>query len=137
VKKSLDVLTQITEEISDQGGEILFITDRHLLTFGYLGEVPLESDYEKVFLMEKSMAGDAGYLHNFHQDLYNGRYKLIVVEPLFTRTKGFGARFGEENDAWVRNVVRHLKCSYKNREYLRDMNIQLLVPRNQLQDCPK
>ena len=63
-----DTLLKIQRNISrslEDGGEILFISERQLLTFDYIEDVNLVPDYEKVFLMEMVMAGNRNYLHDF------------------------------------------------------------------------
>jgi hypothetical protein len=48
--------------------EMLFISNRHLLTFKYLTGITLVPEYERVFLMEMAMAGSPDYLGRFRQD---------------------------------------------------------------------
>jgi len=116
-------------------GEVLFISERQLLTFHYLKNIPLVADYEKVFLMEMAMAGNPLYLGRFYDDLRNQRFDLIVSEPLFLRLKGRSEAFGEENDAWVRRVSEPVLCYYKPFRMLREVRLQLLIPREDVKDC--
>jgi hypothetical protein len=127
-RKSLAAIIQRVEEARQQGGEVLFISNRHLLTFGYIQNTPLITDYERVFLMEMVMAGDPEYLSKFRQDLENRRFALIINEPVFVQIKDENTIFGEENNAWVRLVARHLRCYYKEDTLLRSVGIQILVP---------
>lgn len=114
--------------------EVLFISERQLLTFGYLRGVSLVPDYERVFLMEMAMANNQAYLQQFYRDLRAHRFALIVNEPLYTTTKGSPVRFGEENDAWVERVSKPLLCYYKPiqqaRMLLMGVEIQVLEPRS-------
>ena len=116
------------------GQEVLFISERQLLTFGYLRDVPLVPDYERVFLMEMAMANNQAYLQQFYQDLHEHHFALIVNEPLYTTTKGSPVSFGEENDAWVERVSKPLLCYYKPvqqaRMLLMGVEIQVLEPRS-------
>ncbi|HEX9679997.1 MAG TPA: hypothetical protein VGA32_00985, partial [Anaerolineales bacterium] len=56
--RALQSVRQASRAAHDRGEAVLFIADRHLLTFGYVREVPLVPEYEVVFLMEMAMAGD-------------------------------------------------------------------------------
>jgi len=115
------------------GQEVLFISERQLLTFGYLRGVSLVPDYERVFLMEMAMANNQAYLQQFYRELRAHRFALIVNEPLYTTAKGSLVRFGEENDAWVERVSKPLLCYYKPiqqaRMLLMGVEIQVLEPR--------
>src|SRR5690606_6798715 len=124
------------EKAAAEGGEVLFITERQLLTFDYVEGVRLVPEYEKVFLMEMAMAGNPEYLGRFNEDLRNRRFSLIVSEPLFERIKDSSNIFGEENNAWVRNVSRPVLCHYKPERFaIPNLPIQLLLPRSGTRDC--
>jgi hypothetical protein len=125
---------RMTQE--ESSGDILFISERHLLTFHMVENVSLVDDYEKVFLMEMAMAGNPDYLGRFHQDLKDKRFALIVTEPLFTLQKDSQEIFGEENNAWVANVSEPVLCYYTTQKRLRSIPLQLLIPRSDPQDCP-
>ncbi len=121
--------------------EVLFISERQLLTFGYLRGVRLVPDYERVFLMEMAMANNQAYLQRFYRDLRGHRFALIINEPLYITTKGKPLRFGEENDAWVERVSKPLLCYYKpiqqGRMLLMGVEIQILEPRARPSEgCP-
>ncbi len=123
--------------VAENGGEVLFIAERQLLTFGIIGDVKLVPDYERVFLMEMAMAGNPDYLNRFHQELKSHRFDVIISEPLITRYKGPQVSFGEENDAWVRNVSRPVLCYYEIDRTMRSVSVQILIPRQErLPDCP-
>lgn len=133
---SMQRLQRFIQEAQNDPGEILFITERQLLTFKVLEGVQLVPDYEKVFLMEMAMAGNPAYLDQFKTDLQNNRFSLIITEPLFINYKGAAEAFGEENDAWVKYVSEPVLCIYKPHKFLRDIRVQLLVPREQPTNCP-
>jgi hypothetical protein len=133
-EKGLSIITQRVEEASQQG-EVLMVSNRHLLTFHYFQGVPLVPDYERVFLMEMAMAGNAKYLGRLQEDLANHRFSLIITEPLYLKIKDETAEFGEENNIWIKQVVRLLRCYYIEDEndddekfMLREMQIQFLIP---------
>ena len=117
------------------GRDSLFISERQLLTYDLIKTVPLVPDYEKVFLMEMAMADNPGYLGKLHQDLKNQRFALIVSEPLAIRYKGSAKSFGEENDAWVKNVAEPILCYYEPFRTFRELKIQLLKPRSEPGSC--
>ena len=120
----------------DEKKDVLFMSERQLLTFNNIYDVALVDDYEKVFLMEMAMAGNPEYLGKFHDDLKNQRFSLIISEPLNTRLKGRAKSFGEENDAWVKNVSEPVLCYYEPFRTFRELRVQLLKPRSNPGACP-
>jgi hypothetical protein len=135
-QEALETIREYATETASRGEEVLFITERQLLTFHEIEGVPLVDDYEKVFLMEMAMAGNPNYLGKFHNELKNHRFGLIISEPLFTKEKGREEVFGEENDAWVNQVSKPVLCYYRPRKnLLNDVPIQILVPRDGETNC--
>ncbi|MBN2147124.1 MAG: hypothetical protein JW726_07030 [Anaerolineales bacterium] len=128
---ALETINQSVQQARAQDGEVLFINQRHLLTFGMVENVPLIDEYELVFLMEMAMAGNQSYLDAFHTDLQNQRFALIISETLSTKLQGSSHSFGEENDAWVENVSVPVLCYYETSQELEGFNIQLYVPRRE------
>jgi hypothetical protein len=125
-------------------GPVLFIDQRQLLTFGEIHPdsalgvhaLPLAPDYEKKFMMDKAMAGDAAYFEQFYADLRARRFAMIVTEPLFDKVQDAGSGFQQENNAWVQWVAGPLLCYYVPVETLSEVRTQLLIPKNNPQNCP-
>ncbi|MBV6397461.1 MAG: hypothetical protein HFACDABA_03075 [Anaerolineales bacterium] len=116
-------------------GEVLFMDQRQLLTFGYI-QVPLISEYEKKLLMDRAMADTPQPIfESFYADLAAHRFALIVSEPLRVPIKGQESIFGEENDAWVKWVSSAVLCYYEPDKTYADVRIQLLVPRETPIEC--
>jgi len=136
LERALEAINSAAAAARENGSEVLLISERQLITFDTLRDVPLVPDYEKVFLMEMAMAGNPAYLGQLHQDLKEQRYDLIVSEPLAVRLKGSGKSFGEENDAWVKNVAEPILCYYEPFRTFRELKIQLLKPRSVPGTCP-
>ncbi len=130
-EKVQPALEAIREAIRDVGtdGEVLFIDQRQLLTFGLVPSVPLIPEYEKKRMMDEAMAENAAYFAPFYRDLYNRRFALIISEPLWIKFQGQTYQFGNENDAWVKWVSIPVLCYYQPVETFLDVGIQLLVPR--------
>ena len=61
-----------------QGGEVLFISERQLITFNYIQGVPLVPEDEIVELMEIAMSNNRPALSKFYADLHQHRFALIV-----------------------------------------------------------
>jgi len=118
-------------------GEILFIDQRQLLTFDYIQDVQLVSEYEKKLLMERAMANNFDYFQEFYEDLEEKRFSLIVSNPLSRKKQYSTDGFAEENNAWVKWVARPVLCYYKPIYTSKEVRIQLLVPRATPKNCPK
>lgn len=130
VEESLELIQKRVDAVPD-GRDILFIDQRQLLTFGYIDDVELVSDYEKKYLMEQAMSDNAAYFENFIDDLASHRFALIVTEPVLINYVSESERnFGEENNAWVKWVSSPLLCYYREAEYLPWVGVQVLVPRS-------
>jgi hypothetical protein len=137
VQANLDQVIKLAQKTSQNGGEVLFLTDRHLLTFGMLENVRLIPEYERVFLMEAAMSNAQPYLGQFYRDLENQRYAMIISEPLSTQYKSPLDSFGSENNAWVRRVSQQVLCYYYPLATLRKVQMQILMPRvNIRKSCP-
>jgi hypothetical protein len=132
----LNLIRARAEEASSRGERVLFISQRHLLTFGLIPGVALEPEYETVFLMEMAMSGNRTYLDRFHELLRQHAFGLIVVDRLTTAFQGRRHNFGEENDAWVREVSLPLFCWYELSARLDQPPVDLLVPRTEAVECP-
>jgi hypothetical protein len=116
-------------------GEILFMDQRQLLTFGYITGVPLVPDYEKKLVMNQALSGNSVYFDAFYADLAAQRFSLIVTEPLRTPIKDSSFQFGEENNAWVQWVAIPVLCYYEPVETIKTVNVQILVPNENTEDC--
>jgi len=118
-------------------GEVLFLDERQLLTFGFVQDVPLVSEYEKKYLMDQAMEGDREFFARFYQDLADKRFSLIITDPLFSQHKKDSSdSFGEENNAWIKYIARPVLCYYEPDRTFRIIRIQLLVPRAKPKNCP-
>jgi hypothetical protein len=128
-------LATLRQEVADyaKSGEILFMYERHLLTFGMIPEVHMVPDYEVVTLMEMAISGNEAYLGAYYRDLEQHRFAAIVAHP-----QNLGVETGdfiEENDAWNRLVAQPLLCQYKPVLTLDYSNVQILIPR--ARPCPE
>ena len=117
-------------------GEVLFIDERQLLTFGFIKGITLVPEYEKKYLMDQAMAGNEEYFETFYKDLANERFSMIVSEPLFTGEKDLAQTFGEENNAWVSWVADPILCYYSPARIVPGVRIELLTPRPNPKNCP-
>ena len=150
--KPLDLPTQerthfVLQRIQDkvmcarQYGEVLFMDQRQLLTFGLMGDLPLVVDYEKKYVMNQALSGDAAYFDNFKEDLANGRFSLIVGEreALFYKEadlESIGDSLIEENNAWVAWVTTPLLDYYESAGAFKDVSVELFMPIERNFDCP-
>ena len=125
----VEVLRQEVEAVSNSGGEVLFMWQRQLLTFGELQGVKLIPEYETIELMEMAMAGNRPYLDRFHEDLRTKRFELIVTNiknPAFI----VGERqYLEEHNAWVEHVTLPLLQYYQPVRLLSESWTELYVPK--------
>lgn len=136
IQSVLSELQARVDEVNKQGGEILFITQRHLISMGMLQNVTLVPEYEREDLMEMAMGNNDAYLRNFRNDMQNQRFSLIIVDPLKYRLLGKNYPFGEENNAWVTRVMKHILCNYREETVFPGDDIALYVPQLGARQCP-
>jgi hypothetical protein len=132
-----DAIDRIQHEVTlaQQDGEVLFIDQRQLLTFGYITNVPLVPEYEKKVLMNQALSNSSSYFYSFYEDLANKRFSLIISEPLRAPEKDSTYQFGEESNGWLIWVMRPILCYYEEKNYLRKVDVELLVPKDEAMDC--
>lgn len=130
-------LAGIQSEIAEAAlhGDILFMDQRQLLTFGYIKGIPLVPEYDKKVLIDQALSDNASYFETFYQDLASQRFSLIISNPLHERIKTDSAEFGEENNAWVKWVSTPVLCYYEPLYTLKKVNVQLLGPRRDISNC--
>jgi hypothetical protein len=98
-------------EQAGQKGPVLFINERHLLTFHEVN-LPLVPEYEAVTLMEMAMSNNQPYLQQFYSDLRNHRFAAIVAGKQNVGIVEEGA-FAEENNIWNSRVSPYIQCYYE------------------------
>lgn len=137
------VLHRIQEAVScaRKYGEVLFMDQRQLITFGYMGDLPLVADYEKKYVMDQALSGNETYFEKFREDLDSGRFSLIVSEREAILYKepdieSIGDSLNEENNAWVTWVTTPLLQSYESVGDFKDAAIELFMPIDRDYDCP-
>jgi len=129
-------LTAIQQRVDATEGEILFINQRHLIAMQILEGVTLIPEYEREDLMEMAMANNLAYLERFEQDIASQRFAAIVVDLLRFNYLGSNYAMGEENNAWVRRVVRPVLCWYREDETFPADRVVIYVPREEGRQCP-
>jgi len=135
-QKVLASLQGHIDDVNKQGGKILFITQRHLLSMHMLNNVTLIPEYEREDLMEIAMSDNVPYLEKFRDDMENQRFALIVVDPLNYNVLSKNRSFAEENNVWVLRIMKSILCNYKEEAIFPDDEIALYVPQRGARQCP-
>jgi hypothetical protein len=130
--EDLSVLRNTVQSYSQQG-PVLFIYERHLLTFGMIPDVPVVPEYEVVTLTEMAISGNRPYIDKFYKDLHDHRFAAIVARK--QNLDAFTGDFAEESETWNHLIASRLLCEYEPVLTLNSSNIQVFVPRAKSQ-CP-
>jgi hypothetical protein len=133
-EKDVQLLQQVSSDVVKNGGQVLFVTERQLLTFDIVKNIPLVPEYEQIELMEMAMSGNREYLEKYCADLKDHRFAIIIAEDQKFVTHEEGA-FAEEDVAWVKYVGAPLLCAYKPTATLLSTNIEIFIPRPSNPDC--
>ncbi len=134
-QQTLRALEQELNTIHASGGEILFITQRHLLSMKMITSLPLLPEYEREELMEMAMAGNQTYLDTFKEQIREQRFAAIVVDPLAFNLLGSDYEMGEENNAWARFVIKPVLCNYSASTLYQNDRIAIYLPQTE-PTCP-
>ena len=132
----LESLQERVDQINAEGGEILFITQRHLISMGMLENVTLVPEYEREELMEMAMSNNEEFLAMFKQEMQSQRFDLIVVDPLTFKILARRRAFSEENNVWVRGIMRPILCNYRLDVSFPEDEVALYVPQEGERVCP-
>lgn len=130
-EQDLQQLQQALDLFQDQPGEVLFISERQLVTFGEIQNVSMVPEYEKVFLMEMAMGDNQGYLEEFYQQVNDHSFSAIVIDPISTNIQGLNHSFAQENNAWVEKVLLPLLEKYELVLSWQDGAVNLLIPKGE------
>ena len=134
---TLKSLQSYVDEAKAQGGEILFITQRQLISMHMLDGVTLVPEYEREDLMEMAMANNTQYLGKFRSDMESQRFALIVVDPLNFNIMTRNRSFADENNVWVRRVMKQILCNYRQEAVFAEDDLALYVPQAGERQCPQ
>jgi hypothetical protein len=137
--RTQSVMTSLQEYVDGtnaQGGEILFITQRHLISMHMLNDVTLVPEYEREDLMEIAMANNVQALEKFREDMEDQRFALIVVDPLNYNILSRRRSFAEENNVWVTRIMKDILCNYREEAIFPEDEIALYVPQDGTRQCP-
>lgn len=132
---TLTELQQQVDLVNARGGEILFITQRHLIAMNMLHSVKLIPEYEREELMEMAMAENEAYLDQFKAELRAQRFAMIVVDPLTVNMLGSDYAMGEENNAWARFAAKPILCNYRAAQTFSADRIVIYLPQ-EAPACP-
>ena len=110
--------------------KVLFISQRHLLAFGYIQDVPVIPDFEQEILIDMAMSGDRQRLQSFYQKLRDYEYEIIVVNPLNTNIVGLDSFLAEENNLWVQGVSKLILNRYQPIVSFPEYGLEMLIPKN-------
>ena len=132
---SIKLIQRESDRVNVNGGEVLLMDQRQLLTFGFLENVPLVADYEKKKVMDKAMSGDVEYFKAFYEDISAQRFAVIVSEPLNVNYAHREKEWAEENDIWVDWVAKPLLCYYQPKHLIDKTSIWILTPLKDPLEC--
>jgi hypothetical protein len=109
-------------------GEILFVSQRQLITFDIIKGVELVPDYERMILMEMAMSNNRTFLDQFAKDLEAHRFSLIIHDrlPGYYKDKDKHS-FAEENNVYLERVASIILCYYEVAERIPELGIDILV----------
>ena len=123
-------LDATVQKVVASGQEVLFISERQLLTFEYIKNVPLVPYYELLTLMEMAISHNQNYLTKFYTDLKDQRFALIVMNKQYVIFKDGTASFPEENNAWVKYITVPILQYYQPITWLRASGIEIYARRD-------
>ncbi|MEN8241175.1 MAG: hypothetical protein ABFS17_04590 [Chloroflexota bacterium] len=128
-QQDLNFLQEIIDRETADGGEVLFISQRHLITFGMIENVDLVHSHEKLLLQEMVMSQNAEYLKDFRLELIGQRYSLIIHDPLPQVFKNVDkAPYAAENNVVFSELSPWFACSYREFTRVLQGNLVIFMP---------
>ncbi len=129
-------LEELKTLVEDVDGPVLFISQRHLVTFGKI-DVALVPEYENVTLMEMAMSNNQQVLGQFYEDLRQNRFAMIVADRQNLSLQTEGA-FIDEDNTWKTRIAPYILCYYESIASIEpsQRRIEVYVPRVELGICP-
>ena len=129
-EESLSSLQQLVDETIADGGSVLFITQRHLLTYDLITGVPLVPEYDNIDLMEYAITNYRPMIDQFRADVAVHKYALIIAPIPPGQLRENDSPFSEENNAWLKRISIPMLRSYKVLATFEDGDFVVLVPDN-------
>ncbi|NOH10473.1 MAG: hypothetical protein HND51_02385 [Chloroflexi bacterium] len=132
-----NALSAIQESVScaAQHGEVLFMDQRQLLTFGFVENVPLLPEYEKKYVMDQALSANVSYFDEFYTRLEAHEFSLIVIDRQAIRFQNDG-KLDVENNAWVQWVTVPLVEHYESIQNYKQVGVEMFAPIGRSYDCP-
>ncbi|MBN2044437.1 MAG: hypothetical protein JW757_05400 [Anaerolineales bacterium] len=128
--KDLAMLQKYVDQATTDGGEVLFISQRHLLAFDLIKDVPMVHEYEKMLLQEMVMGQNQAYLAEFAAQMNGQRFALIVTDPLPESLKDpQNVSLAMENNVVFTDLVPLITCAYQIEDSLVDGGVDIYIPR--------
>lgn len=130
-RQDLVQIQKYVDQATEDGGEVLFITQRHLITFGLIDNVTLVHDHEKVLLQEMAMSKNYVYLENFGAELASHKYDLILMDHLPSVWKNpETTSLAMENNVVLNELVPLFTCAYEVEDVLVNNSVDVMVPKD-------
>lgn len=127
---ALEELQAYVDEAVSTGGDVLFMSERHLITFGLIEDVPLVHDYEKMLLQEMVMGNNQAYLQTFAEDMASQQYALIITDKMPVKAKDPATEsLAMENNVVYETIVPMMSCAYQVETRIQPGNLELWVPK--------
>ena len=122
-------LAVLVTETSQSGQDVLFINNRHLLTFGLIPNVKLVTDFELEEITEIAISNDTAGAEQFKNALREKRYGLIVMRVESGQIQDLTKPFAAENNAWKETVLFRVQSQYKSILVLPESGVQIYAPK--------
>lgn len=127
-EESLSQLQQLVEETVADGGSVLFITQRHLLTYDLITGVPLVREYDNIDLMEYAITNYRPMIDKFRADVAAHKYAMIIAPVPPGQLRENDSPFSEENNDWLKRISIPMLRSYKVLATFEDGDFVVLIP---------
>jgi hypothetical protein len=125
----LALLQAYIDQVVKNGGEVLFISQRHLITFGLVDNVTLVHAHEKLLLQEMAMSQNHAYLDAFGLELAEQRYAMIIHDPLPVGYRNEDkAALAAENNVVFEEITPLFTCAYQEVDRLLDGGLGIFIP---------
>jgi hypothetical protein len=129
-QRELWVICELLDSVKNDNREVLFISEKQLVTYHFCGEVRFSKDYEKIPLMEWAMSNNNLELHKFYEALQKRNFSMIIMDSVYMQRQKKGDVFWIENNLWTDKVLHYVLENYQWVIGFERGKINILIPKN-------
>ncbi len=112
-QRELTVICELLDSVKNDSRDVLFISEKQLVTYHFCEDVRFSKEFEKIPLMEWAMSNNELELHKFYEALHQQQFSMIVMDSVYMQRQKKGDVFWIENNLWTDKVLHYVLEDYQ------------------------